>query len=700
MHKNLLYSLAKLKITSMKALFLIAIFCFPFVKIQAQNDSIKAEQLPEVNVNANGQIETAEKAVLLPSALEKRHSANGFDLLSVMQNTGLEVSPSARSITTQNGGAVALCINGMEVQPDEVATLRAKNIRSIEYVRTPGGKYAGKAALINFITIQLEYGGNVYLSATEGLTYQMGDYLAFADYTRKKLTLSLTASGDWARDHSYNEGQEDIAFADGNSLARQRTNLSSLRESNDQAVRLKLTSRGKQYRWNSYVSLVRQEVPRAESDNLLQYSGDDGKTEQQTNSDSRTLSPTVYGAYTRWLPKNQILDMNLRGTWGRNHYHSLYRESTLPNIISKVTEDNNAISANANYYKTWTNGTTLTTSLSYDLDNYKDIYVGSVTGDQRLTTEVSMALVQLSRATAKCYYYISAGASYSAVELNSLHYDYAVPVSFYGANYAISQSRSLSFNGHFTHTLFAPSNKNDMSLRTSTYDAVQGNPDLAPIKVLGNSLSYNSQRGKASWTLSYDNNIYFDNIVHRYQTDDNTLYNMAVNDGTFIGHLFSATVARKLLRDKLRLSATAIEEYNILRGDIYDMHHNIFRVKASVTYLSGAWKAKYNFRSPYKTLDIRQPYYITRQPQHEWSLAWHNQGWSIEALVRNPFARYQEQHITMDYGCYRLNSYSYDQPTGCNVNFTVTYSLGYGKKVERGNTDIDKHINSAIMKAY
>ena len=142
---------------------------------QAQTDSIRTESLPEIVVNADGQIETAEKAVLLPTMIEKKHSANGFDLLSVMQTVELEVSPRTRSITTHSGREVVLCINGVEVLPEDVATLRSNNIRSIEYIRTPSGKYAGKAGLINFVTVKLEYGGNVYLSAAEGFAYKGGN---------------------------------------------------------------------------------------------------------------------------------------------------------------------------------------------------------------------------------------------------------------------------------------------------------------------------------------------------------------------------------------------------------------------------------------------------------------------------------------------------------------------------------------------
>ena len=84
--------------------------CLVATAAQAQTDSIRTESLPEIVVNADGQIETAEKAVLLPTMAEKKHSTNGFDLLNVMQTAELDVSPRSRSITTHSGKEVVLCI--------------------------------------------------------------------------------------------------------------------------------------------------------------------------------------------------------------------------------------------------------------------------------------------------------------------------------------------------------------------------------------------------------------------------------------------------------------------------------------------------------------------------------------------------------------------------------------------------------------
>ncbi|MBP3786912.1 MAG: hypothetical protein ILA22_02085, partial [Prevotella sp.] len=99
----------------MKRLILFSMACLMATATQAQTDSIRTEMLPEIVVNADGQIETAEKTVLLPTMIEKKHSANGFDLLSVMQTAELDVSPGKRSITTHSGREVVLCINGVEV---------------------------------------------------------------------------------------------------------------------------------------------------------------------------------------------------------------------------------------------------------------------------------------------------------------------------------------------------------------------------------------------------------------------------------------------------------------------------------------------------------------------------------------------------------------------------------------------------------
>ncbi len=311
-----------------------------------------------------------------------------------------------------------------------------------------------------------------------------------------------------------------------------------------------------------------------------------------------------------------------------------------------------------------------------------------------------MALLQFSKYSEKCYYYVSSGVSNTAVSLNNTHYNYCLPVTFYGGNYVFNSKHSLSLNGLLTHTLFDPANKNSMTVPTSFFEATCGNPHLAPMKILGNTLSYNGQIGKSQVSLSYDSNIYFDNIVHQYTANTTTIFDTRINGGTFYGNMFTASYTYNMFEDHLRLSATAIMECNKLRGTAYDISHNSLRVSGSLVCLLGKWMMSFDYVAPYKTLDIRQPWLIRRRPTYEWRVNWTHKALTIETLVRNPFVRYDKQHITMDYGCYDRNSRSFNEVDGRNINLTVTYSISYGKKSERGDIEVNKSIDSAMMKAY
>lgn len=658
----------------------------------------KAEKLDEVVVKGNTRIEKAEKSILIPTALEKKHSINGFDLLSVMQIPELDVSSDAKSISTVTGGEVVVCIDGMEVLQEELKTLLSKNIQKIEYIRSPSGKYAGKAGLINFITKPKDFGGNVYISAKQGFVYKNGDYTAFTDFTKNKWSFSLTASGDWSRYSNYTEGNEHFTFVDGKELSRNSINQSSLYRNNNQVIRLKVTSVGDKYKFNSYISFKRQEQPGNEIIHNTSYTGFiERRAEKIINSSGRNLYPSFYANYSVTLPHNQSLSIRGIASLGKNRYSSLYNEDG-QTISSIVDEDNYGISADAMYAKSFKNNMRFSATLSHDHMTYNDVYSGSSAGTQNLSTDVSQGLLEFSHSGKKYYYYVSAGWANSHIVLNGNHYNYCNPVAFYGGNYAFNRNHSLNLNGYFVHTLFDPSNKNSMTVPVSFFESVQGNPDAEPLKAFGNIVSYNGQFGNFTFNASFNGFMYFDNIVHKYYADNDIIYNTTVNDGTFYGNMLTATLTYGVFNNTLRFSATAIGEYNMVRGDIYNLSKNILRAKLSATYLLKGWRFKFNYRTPYEAINIRGPYFVTNKSVYELQVGWTHKSWNIEVLVRNPFSKYYEEHITMNYGCYNQDTRTFSEPNGCNVELKLTYSLSYGKKTKRGDITVDKSTKDAILK--
>ena len=665
------------------------------LSVSAQCDSVMTDTLPEMVVTARGQIETADKAILVPTAALRKHAANALDLTELMNVAGLVVSPQDKSVTTHSGGEVVLCINGVAARAEDVAMLQAQDVASVEYLRAPSGKWTGKAAVLNYVV--RNSGGNVYLSADEGFIYQRGEYVAAVDYTRGKTKLRLAAMSNCDRNHSYVEESGLYTFADGHQLTRHYSPDHALARHHSEDVRFELNNKGDAHRFNLALGLDAATVPAQDMTTAVIYPAD--TTTMHRHADSKALSPNISLEYTKWLPASQTIQFVASGSYGHNTYHSLYEESGQSAVTSHVKEDNFALAGQGLYFKTFTNQLMLMLTAGHTLTNYKDHYSGTSTGYQHLVTNLTTAMLQLSRSAGSLSWYATAGVSNSAVSLSGRHYNYCSPIAYYGGTYVPRQDLSLSLNGVLTHTLFDPSNKNSMTLPVSFFEATQGNPDIEPLQVLSNTLSLSKQWGKHSLAVSYMSYIYFNNIVHQYYADPSVIYDKKLNDGNFYGNMLSVSWSFSALSDRLRVGLTGIGEYNAVRGDVYDLSRAIVRGRASVTWLQGDFKFGANFGTPSTQLDIREPFLVHDPMKLDFLAGWNHNGWGVELRLNNPFHRYYKSHEWMDYGCYDMDRWRMNESAGRNVSLKVTYALNFGKKTDRSDVQINPVINSAIMKS-
>ena len=68
----------------MRTFLILVAFAFMGLSVSAQDvsiqcDSVMTDTLPEMIVTAKGQIETANKAILVPTASLRKHAANALD---------------------------------------------------------------------------------------------------------------------------------------------------------------------------------------------------------------------------------------------------------------------------------------------------------------------------------------------------------------------------------------------------------------------------------------------------------------------------------------------------------------------------------------------------------------------------------------------------------------------------------------------
>lgn len=682
--------------------FIIIILCIGIsVAARGQSDSLRVFEIPEIIVSAEKQTETPTHTVIVPTSTERTHSANAFDLVHAMNLSGLDISYDSKQIFTSLGKEVVLCIDGVEVSTDEIIALRSKNIQSIEFQRNPTGKYQGKGGVLNFKTIQYAYGGNVYVSAKESFLYNHGEYLASADYVKKKSRWSLVYSNDWGIARNKQKIDNQYLFANGDILAQNSETEHWKNKNIVNALNLRYTNTGEKYRFSVLGTFSDIHTPYENKSRLTEYTGilqQSSTTQNAYDAYSNAFSTKIN--YTLWLPKKQIFDVTASVAMGKNNYNYNYQETGQEKIHSEAKENNMYLSATVQYFKTLKNGMDFSTVIDHYYTRFKDCYGGSISDNQFLENHVSMATLGLSKSFSNLYFYVTAGVSNMYTYLNNKHYNYFNPTGYYGLNYSPKSEMSFTWNGFYVHTLFDASYKNNVSIPTSFFEVTKGNPNLTPIKVLSNTFEYNYHWQRTSLTASYMCYIYFDNILHTYETDNNKIYTSLSNDGNFYGNMLTVTLAQKMFNDKLNVSLKCIEEYNVINGELYHKSHNVIRGKLKIDYTIKKGRVGLELSTPYKALDIREPCHVKEPMKMSLYTAWDWSNLRLEASINNPFTKYAESKRYMEYPCFNMNIKDFDNKLGRSLAIKVTYNFGYGKKVERSNNTVEKYTNSAIMKPY
>lgn len=666
-----------------------------------RNDSVTSE-LKEVIVTASPLVETASKVILYPTQQERRYSTNAYQLIENMNIPNLVASNHNKSISVLNGQSVQCLINGIEAQPDEIATLSAKNVLSIEFQRTPGGKYVGKGGVINFITRQYDYGGNLYISADEGFAYQYGDYLSFANHKKNALTLSVISSFKWNTEHNQSFSNNTYNLYSGR-LYQAVNPLSSTQNSRDTYGRFKIDHTQENHSFNASLYLKSNEIPTDSIRSLISYSGLLNKqTLSSRYSSSHAWSPQLDADYTLYICDNQYLNLTSSISYGRNKYTGIWQETGFSDIAIESKENNQSYNASATYNYTLQNNCSLGINIDHTSQIYSDLYRGWSNSRQNLTTRFSTALMQWQQTLSplNIFYYISAGYSLANSNINGRRDNYWNPVIYYGGNFAINQNQAVSVNGNYLHTIISPEYKNSLILPTSFFQTTVGNPELNVLKAFQNYLTYSVTFNTLKISASYDFMIYFDNIVNKYYEKDNILYKTLINDGNFYSNRIILSATYCMFNNRLRFNGNSITELFNLKGNEYICQHQGIRGSLSLAYYIGRWSIRTSYTTPYNTFSMREPAYIRNNCQYGIVVTWNNDNLQIEAGTDNFINKYLNDKRYFDYKSWEMNSIDKLSNKGRNIYVSVTYTLPYGKKTDSPDISYKSTINNAILKPF
>ena len=665
----------------------------PLVTLETEN-----VVLGEVVVKGSSFIRKDDHVLVIPDKQQVKHASTGYDLLYNLMIPNIEVNKRTGTVSTF-GGEVSLYINGEKADYRDVQSLRPRDIENVEYYDVPTGKYANDVAAINYIVKKRQSGGYIFADGKQTIGYMAGDYNIGGKVAHGNTSYSFWGGHTMQKyKGSIVDKNETILFPDYTVYRNRETTAGNYRN-NQQYMQFKVSNVNKKRNLSAQIALVRNETPSDENYGLLDYSGHYTYSTRSTDSkQEQNLSPSLrlFGDFN--IGKNQTLEFTAKGSYTQNDYTRQYTENE-NNSLSDVKEDLYSFNFSANYNIKLQHQN----SFGVDIRHYHNItsstYAGDYSSWQHLWTGESMFMLNYSQRFGKHFTMIlRPGLSWMNYKLHT------EDVRRY-CSLKTSSRFSYQFNKKQQLTLAADAgvNQPDISYMNNvdqTVDFLQikrGNPFLDDMQLYNISLLYNGVFGKLNVVGGPGYSIYTHNVSPIYYLEGDKLIGSYRSDGNIYGLGIILNISYHVT-DNLR-TKLAFKYLNVQTRKNYNINLDSYSAILDINYFLKDFSINLFGKIPTKKIETTT-LIVTKSPAtYGASVSWSHKGWYIEAGTENPFTRHSRYREHADYGVYQYNQVQTSRIYQRTGYVKLAYTFDFGRKTSRDKNDVDRSINSAIMKA-
>lgn len=664
----------------------------PLVTLETEN-----VVLGEVVIKGSSFIRKDDHVLVIPDKQQVKHASTGYDLLYNLMIPSIEVNKRTGTVSTF-GGEVSLYINGEKADYRDVQSLRPRDIENVEYYDVPTGKYANDVAAINYIVKKRQSGGYIFADGKQTIGYMAGDYNIGGKVDHGNTSYSFWGGHTMQKyKGSIVDKNETILFPDYTVYRNRETTAGNYRN-NQQYMQFKVSNVNKKRNLSAQIALVRNETPSDENYGLLDYSGHYTYSTRSTDSkQEQNLSPSLrlFGNFN--IGKNQTLEFTAKGSYTQNDYTRQYTENE-NNSLSDVKEDLYSFNFSANYNIKLQHQN----SFGIDIRHYHNItsstYAGDYSSWQHLWTGESMFMLNYSQRFGKHFTMIlRPGLSWMNYKLHT------EDVRRY-CSLKTSSRFSYQFNKKQQLALTADAgvNQPDISYMNNvdqTVDFLQikrGNPFLDDMQVYNISLLYNGVFGKLNVVGGTGYSIYTHNVSPIYYLEGDKLIGSYRSDGNIYGLGIILNISYHVT-DNLR-TKLAFKYLNVQTRKNYNINLDSYSAILDINYFLKDFSINLFGKIPTEKIET-STLIVTKSPAtYGASVSWSHKGWYIEAGTENPFTRHSRYREHADYGVYLYNQVQTSRIYQRTGYVKLAYTFDFGRKTSRDKNDVDRSINSAIMK--
>lgn len=653
--------------------------------------------LQEVTVKSRQKIHKIYNDVFIPSALQKKVSMDGYDLLRNMAIPQLDIDAITNETTVKGKAVTFIVDNHIVTNPNDIKQLSPNDILKVEYNAMPTGEYAQYDCIIKFTTKRKDRGGNLMVSGMQGLNKNEGDVNGVVRFYKQRYEHSLAYAESHSHDDdSYTAQTEHFVYPNGDELEKALTSNASSQKKRSSNLFYNLHYYGDFATFNVRLGYLFRR-PETSASYLTRYKGafERGTTSQETSKES-SYSPYLSFSSRFQLRNRQRLSFRGSLDYSNNRFDYLLKEGSISNS-NDTKEHYYRLVLGSNYTKVMNKGWTLTGALYNFTENSRMNYLlNQMRVRGGLTYSETLLEMGISKRWSKMVASLDGGISQLIYKIrgDANKYRYSPRVSA-TVKYTLTPSLYVQYRGSLTNSYPTMTMYNNIEQDIDTIQKRRGNPNLKPTTIVSNTLNVNCDVGSWSFYAMYDMFISWKNNAEFVSYDNGYFIHSLLSEGHYYytNPEIGLSYSKNGLLVKTRFGA---EHYQITSR--YGLTDTEWYNKSSISYAINAL----NIGMYYTT--YRHGVYATLE---QWSntalygltVSYKYKNIGLQAGCQNPFTAYRSHSLLLTRN-YSKFQYRLDNLRGKFFYLKASISLNFGNK-KHSYTDVEtgKSINSAIMKS-
>ncbi len=660
------------------------------VKDAATPDSTKVTRLQELVVKSRNAWVEGDKAVFIPQKSDRNLSNDAASLLRHMQIPLLNVEGG--NIRNIRGQKVTIFINGVRAESTDLDAFWPKEALRVEYMDNPADpRFEGVECAVNFVMRRYEAGGVARVNADQQIR-NSGRYRASSKVEYRRMTFGLTADAGYSRDHTGSatgfETYEDLLY-DGKAYDLIEKTFSERHvERSDKAG---ATFNARYNDGNNIIthtaSLVWGNNPGTATEGSLAWNPalfPAGSSFSRTSGHS--LSPQLSGSYNIRLTDK----WRFFARWGYAHFHNdaaySYAQDALDPIVNITEEDVNYARGFAQIFWRPTGRIAASFEANTFMNWYDTDYTGSTQTVSRQRRGETYASLNLYWALSDCFQlsfrpgltaaYWKSGDNPQETHVTpraQLNLSWAPTSKFYATG-EVSYFRNYP----------PASASSDVTVRQTELIWATGNPSL---RGSDKWWLYTDQTWMPLDWLMFSSSLWWDlkrgDILSFYEkAPEGTegLVRREINGPALNNFSWNFITNLKLFDGRWRITLQPVVQHISAHGD-FSRSMTTFRMRGSTSLTLGNFEVSAGYGGKEKFLTDGGSK-LCRTPD-AWSagVAYGNGNIYVNVSMEDIFHRRREERVWTWAGA--LRSYRENLTNARYLCVTLTYTVGFGKKVKR-----------------